>query len=197
MKKILLTGAIAFSCAIITNGFGQEPEFSLANQKKELRHEKKEISTEERTARKEEKAIRHPEVSYRTMEQFKEDFPEAKNPVFTVGKNFEEAAYLLNGQEFTAFYDEDSKLVGTTTEKQMGDLPLRAQKTIDRKYTSEGYFVGRVILFDDNETNTADMFMYEQQFNDEDTYFVELNKAGKTIVLQVNLDGSVAFFKKI
>jgi hypothetical protein len=197
MKKIFLIGAIALSCAFAKNVFGQETEFSLTNEKKELRHEKREVNAEERAVRKEEKATRYPEVSYMTKEQFKTDFPEAKDPVFTVGQNFEEASYLLNGRQFIAYYDADSKRVGTTTEKQMGDLPLRAQKTINGKYASEGYSVDKVILFDDDETNTADMFMYNQQFNDEDIYFVELKKAEKTLIVQVNMDGSVSFFKNI
>ena len=197
MKKIFLIGAIALSSAFVTNVFGQETEFSLTNEKKELRHEKRGINAEERAVRKEEKTTRHPEVSYMTKEQFEKDFPEAIDPVFTVGQNFEEASYMVNGQPFIAYYDLDSKLVGTTTEKQMSDLPLRAQKTINGKYASEGYSVDKVILFDDDETNAADMFMYNKQFNDEDMYFVELRKAGKILVLQVNMNGNVSFFEKI
>lgn len=197
MKKIFLTGAVALSCAVVTNVFGQEPEFSLTNEKKELRHEKRELNAEEREVRKEEKASRRNEVSYMTKEQFETDFPEAKNPVFTMGKNFEEVSYMLNDRRFIAFYDADSKLVGTTTAKQINDLPLRAQKRINGKYKNEGYSVAAVILFDDSEANTTDMFMYDQQFNDADIYFVELRKAGKKLVLQVDMNGNVSFFKSI
>jgi len=41
------------------------------------------------------------------------------------------------------------------------------------------------------------MILYGIQFEDADNYFVELSKGTKKIVLQVNTDGVVFFFKQL
>jgi hypothetical protein len=41
------------------------------------------------------------------------------------------------------------------------------------------------------------MILYGIQFEDQDNYFVELSKASKKIVLQVNPEGAVFFFKDL
>ncbi|MEI9946584.1 MAG: hypothetical protein WDN26_20470 [Chitinophagaceae bacterium] len=197
MKKIIVTGAIALSCIIATNAFSQETAAALSNNKKELGREKKEIKAEEKTIRKEDKALKQTEVSYMTRQKFYRDFPDAKNPGFSVGKNFDEISYTLNNQAFVAYYDLQSNLVGTVAPQQITDLPLAAQKTIAKKYGSEGYEINRVILFDDNEANSIDMYLYDQRFNDTDTYFVEMEKGTEKLILKVDIDGDVFLFKKM
>jgi hypothetical protein len=41
------------------------------------------------------------------------------------------------------------------------------------------------------------MILYGNEFEDEDNYFVEMTNGRKTIVLQVNMEGNVSFFKDI
>ena len=94
-----------------------------------------------------------------------------------------------------AYYDFYSKLVGTTMLKTFTDLPIKSQKEIKAKY--KDYKIGRVVFFDDNEANESDMFFYNTQFSDADNYFVELSKDKKNIVLQVNNEGELFFFKEL
>jgi hypothetical protein len=54
-----------------------------------------------------------------------------------------------------------------------------------------------VPFYDDNEMNSSDMVLYGLEFNDPDSYFVELQKDNKNITLQVPLSGSVNFFKEL
>jgi hypothetical protein len=105
--------------------------------------------------------------------------------------------YWMNGRAFTAFYDNESKLVGTTTTRDLSDLPASARMRITKKYLSRGYTPVRTILFDDNEYSGTDMWMYGELLADADMYFVELKKAGKAMVLKVSMNGNVAFFKKL
>jgi hypothetical protein len=49
-------------------------------------------------------------------------------------------------------------------------------------------------MFDDNEYNESDMLLYGQLFEDEDSYFVEVQKDDKRIILQVSMDGQVSYF---
>jgi hypothetical protein len=94
-----------------------------------------------------------------------------------------------------AYYDAEAKLVGTTTQKTFADLPVVAQKEINKKY--KGYRTGDVIFFDDNEKNETDMIMYHMQFDDADNYFVDMKKDAKEIILKVDMGGSVSFFKQL
>lgn len=54
-----------------------------------------------------------------------------------------------------------------------------------------------VIFFDDNEYSDTDMFLYETQFEDEDRYFVELNKDDKQTILTVSTVGVISLFKEL
>ena len=86
-------------------------------------------------------------------------------------------------------------MVGTTSAKTFTDIPSKAQKFINEKY--KDYSVGGVLFFDDNEFNETDMMLYNQQFDDEDSYFVELKKDNEEIVLHVTMDGLVFFFTRL
>jgi len=75
------------------------------------------------------------------------------------------------------------------------DLPEKAQKYINKKY--KDYNKGVVIFFNDNEFNETDMLLYNLQFQDEDSYFAELSKDNKKIVVRSNAAGDVYFFKEL
>jgi hypothetical protein len=144
---------------------------------------------------KEKRELRKKEVSYQSKQQFERDFPDANHASWRVSPNFEEAAFMNNGTPTTAYYDNDSQLVGTTVIKSFSDLPAKAQEHIRSHY--QGYKPGDVILFDDNEVNETDMVLYSTAFEDEDNYFVPLKNAKETIILKVNMAGEVSFFKKV
>ena len=107
---------------------------------------------------------------------------------------FDQATFMKDGTSMTAFYDDDSKLVGTTTVKKFSDLPSKAQNDINKKY--KDYTRGSVIYFKDNEFNEMDIIMYGREFSDS-SYFVELSKNGKNSVLQVTIDGNVTYFEQM
>ncbi|WP_428229911.1 hypothetical protein [Flavobacterium sp.] len=133
------------------------------------------------------------DVSNLSKNQFSIDFGKtAKDPKWQRMTNFDEVTFTNNGKKITAFYDEDSKLVGTTQEKNFTDIPAKAQTEITKKY--KDYQKGIVLLFDDNEDNDTDMVIYGQQFDDEDSYFVEIKNSSKKIVLQVSTSGEVSYF---
>lgn len=151
--------------------------------KKEERKEKKEIRRENK------------EVSFQSKQHFLNDFPGAKNPYWSATINFDEVTFTNNGVKTTAYYDFDSELVGTTIIKSFSDIPAKAQQNIKTHY--KGYKVSDVIMFDDNEANETDMVLYNTPFQDEDNYFVSLKSSKETIILKVNMEGEVSFFKKV
>lgn len=108
---------------------------------------------------------------------------------------FDEATFTKDGKQMIAYYDYDENLVGTTSIAKFSDLPASGQKEIQKIY--KGYKIGPVIFFDDNEANDTDMLLYGTQFEDEDSYFVELTKANNKLVVHVTPDGNVYYFKQL
>lgn len=136
------------------------------------------------------------EASYQSKQAFLNDFGNVKKVSWKVTPMFDEATFINNkGKRMKAYYDFDSRLVGTTTKKSFKNIPAKAQEYIHKHYSK--YTPGAVILFDDNENNETDMELYGLAFNDEDNYFVSLKKGNESIIVKVNMDGEVFYFKKL
>jgi hypothetical protein len=95
----------------------------------------------------------------------------------------------------TAFYDVDGKLVGTTQYVTFASIPPKGQEEIKKHY--KDYTIGKVVFFDDNEANESDMVLWESQFDDENNYFAELTKGNKTIIVRIDSNGALSFFKEL
>ena len=134
-------------------------------------------------------------VSVMSKDNFAKDFGNLPNVQWKRVNTYDEATFMKDGKEMKAFYDFDSKLVGTTTHVTFADVPAKGQKEIKKQY--KDYTVESVVIFDDNEANETDMILYGVQFDDSDNYFVELAKGTNKIILQVNSSGEVFFFKQL
>ena len=182
MKKIFLSMAVLLLAGVL-----------LANKadreaKKEARREKKATKIQEREAR-------EGVVSYQTEEHFSIDFPKATNVIFERTKNFDEAEFTLDGKNLRAYYDIRAELIGTTSDETFAALPESAQKEINKEY--KDYEVKKVIMFHDNQDNDTDMVLYGSSFEDTDNYFVQIEKDGKNIVLQVTPLGLVSYYTQL
>lgn len=188
MKKLF----ILFAASVVTLAANAQSTQIAQASKKELKHEK---HIEKKEDRKELRKLEGTEPTYQSKEAFMGDFPDASNISWEREKFFDVASFTLNGVAEKAYYDINSELVGTIVQKSFSDLPLPAQKDINKHYA--GYQKGKVIMFDDNEYNDTDMELYGVQFEDADNYFIELKKGAKDIVLQVTPEGGVYFFSEI
>jgi hypothetical protein len=195
MKKTV--GVMILSLGFATSLFAQDMSTTTMIDKKDLHNEKKQINKEEKTIRREDRAGRKEEVGYLTMQAFKSDFPGAKDVGYMVGSNFDEVTYNQEGKDYIAYYNINGELVGTTSHSSFSELPANAQKEITKRYLDKGYNTDRVILYDDNELVPTDMWLYERSFDDEDNYFIELSSLNKKLVLQVDMDGNVSFYKSL
>jgi hypothetical protein len=160
-----------------------------------LQTQAQETNTEAKSEMKALKKLEGTKVSELAKTHFFTDFGNVTNPVWKRSGTFDEVTFTKDGKKMTAFYDENSELVGTTTAKTFADLPAKSQQEIKTKY--KDYSIGQVIFFDDNEWNETDMIMYGSQFNDSDNYFVELSKGKDRIVVRVDVPGYVYFFTKL
>jgi hypothetical protein len=193
MKKLIGLSAALFFLAPIINA--QSIAASLKSEIKTDKEEMANINKEKKGERKELRKLKGNEVSYQAKQEFISDFGNIPVASWERLDNFDEADFIKDGQAMSAFYDEDAKLVGTTTNKTFGDLPEKAQQYISEKYRD--YSVDGIILFDDNEQNGTDMILYNLQFEDVDSYFVELKKDNKRIVVQVREDGDVSYYTRL
>lgn len=134
-----------------------------------------------------------------TVNQFAYDFPDVTNIHFDKTKNYVTVTYTQNGKNNTAYYDENSELLGTILNRSVQDLPAGAQTEIANRYA--GYTVVRVVRFNansDNESyieNNSELPFYGDSPENSSNYFVELkNNDNKSIVVMVGLSGEVSFF---
>jgi hypothetical protein len=189
MKNVIIIGSLLVFTA--TTAFAQD-EMAYNEPASSILHKTSKAQREENRLIRREKIATTP--NYTTEEHFMSDFPNATD-VNWKREGFEEASFTWNGKEMKAFYDYDNTLIGTTTPASYTDLPTNAQKQIEKYY--KDYTPQSAILFDDNEFNNTDMMLYGNAFEDEDNYFVEMTNNNKTIVLQVNMEGLVSYFKDI
>jgi hypothetical protein len=186
MKKlIILSMSVFFVMAVI-----QLPA-QVVN-KDAIKTETKETKKEIKTVRKELRKLPGTMVSDLSKKQFYADFGNVTNVQWTRSNYFDEAGFTKDGKIMRAFYDTNNTLVGTTTMRTFGDLSAKTQKEIMTKY--KDYAIGKVVFYDDNEANTTDMVLYNAQFDDEDSYFVELSKDKKNVILKVNPAGGLMVF---
>lgn len=192
MKKLFLLTAVSFMVATAVNA-----QTTPASLKKEIRLDKKDgQKMDEKKERKALRKLNGTEVSYQSNQAFAKDFGNITPISSERLDNFDEFTFTTkNGISKSAFYDTDAKLVGTLENKTFADLPAKCQEDIQKYYAD--YTPGNVVFFDDNKLNGTDMILYGLQFDDVDSYFVEMRKGTKTIVLQVMTDGDVHFFTQL
>lgn len=189
MKHVIVIGSMLLFTA--TTAFAQD-ELAFNDAGNSTTHRISKAQREENRAARREKISTEP--NYTTEQNFLTGFPNAAN-VSWKRNGFEEVSFTLNGKDMKAFYDYNHELTGTTIPVSYLDLPAVARKYVEKHYSD--YTTQSVILFNDNEHNESDMILYGNAFEDAGNYFIELANNNKTIVLEVNMEGLVTFFKDI
>jgi hypothetical protein len=194
MKTLLILPAVIF---FITAGVNAQTNELLV--KNDIQNDKQDEFVMKVNIRENKKELRKPkgaEVSDIAKEQFIQDFGNIPVDAWERTDNFDEATFAKDGLVMSAFYDDHAQLVATITEETFSDLPFKAREWINKKYPE--YTIEDVFFYDDNEFNeTDDMSVYNTPFAGEDSYFVDVKKDNKEIVLQVNIDGFVSYFARL
>jgi Ni/Co efflux regulator RcnB len=191
MKKLIMLAAMSFVFALTLNA-QTEKENHLKNDMDNLNKREDAVNKEKREVRQEMRKMDGQEVSADAKQHFDTDFSNTSETRWERTPTFDEVTYTKDGQVSKAYYDNDTKLVGTTTNKIFEDLPYKSQKIINRRYRS--YSSGDVLMFRDNKLNTCNMVLYNESFADADNYFVEMKNDSKRIVLRVDMAGDVSYF---
>jgi len=194
MKKIISLSAAALVLVSTINA--QTAILDPTPDPKTLHKEEKSAKQEMKKEKRELRKLEGGEVSYQSKQAFKADFGDIHNVTWVRGTFNDQVTFTNSkGEQETAYYDFYSQLIGTTEPKSFTDLPARAQKFINEKYN--GFSKQAVIFFEDNNINDMDMVLYGDPFEDADNYFIELTKGLEKLVLRVDTNGYVYFFKRI
>ena len=193
MKKLMIsTVALVLTAATLS---AQTPVAALSTDVNESNYKERSIRKEIREEKKELRKMEGNQVASLSKTNFFGDFGNVDGVTWKRSAYYDEATFTKGDITETAYYDDGSNLVGASSVKSFTDLPVNAQKSISHEY--KDYKVANVVFFDDNEYNDTDMLLYGTRFDDEDNYFVELNKDNKQIVLRVNREGDIFFFKDL
>jgi hypothetical protein len=193
MKKLLILSVVIFFTSARINAQEDESLANYDNQNSSYRSPKTTMS--KRESREERRKLNEADASVQVKEHFIVDFGNIAVDTWKSTGIYDEATFRKDSQVFTAFYDDQSNLVGTSSNKKFSDLPLKAQNYLNKKYAD--YSVRGVVFFDDNEFNVNNVILHDQPTNGADSYFVELENESHAIVLQVALNGTVTFFTNI
>jgi hypothetical protein len=183
MKKIIPVTAIVFALVATTTVMAQTTAGAKDAQS---------VSLSKQAVIKMEHESRKTDIRFQSRQQFNVDFPSATDIIFWQSNGIDVISFTQNKIQCKAYYDADSKLIGTVTPKTIADIPANALAHIRKNY--KDFSIDKVIFFDDNEFNESDIILYGQTFNDADNYFAELSKGGKKFVVKIAKDGAVSFF---
>ncbi|MBN8861025.1 MAG: hypothetical protein J0H29_21720 [Sphingobacteriales bacterium] len=197
MKTIFITGMAIFFAISNIHAQTEQQQGVVKNDIKKLDKREARIRDKKKKDKIVLRKLEGQDASYQSKQQFISDFGDIRDVQWKRNDYFDEARFTKDGKALTAYYDIDGNLVGTTSARQFADLPAAGQKQINREYISKGYKVDNVIFYDDNEANSSDMILYGSEFEDEDSYFVELSKNNSGIVLHVTSDGNVFYFEDL
>jgi Ni/Co efflux regulator RcnB len=183
MKKVaILVATFLFAFTTFQVDAQEKEKQTVKETKKELRGEKKAL-----------RKARRSQVSDMSKQQFVTDFGKIPNAHWSRATYYDRVVFTKDGQTITAFYDDDSKLIATSVFKKFADLPARGQSKI--KSTYKDYAVGSVCYIDYRGSEYG--VMYYGRSLETDNYFVELINGAKKILVMVDLNGGVSFFKQL
>lgn len=127
MKKLIILSAVIFCTTARINAQTNEP-LAMNDLPSRRRPDESSVKTDKRQIRKELRMVRNSEVSDNSKRQFAEDFGNIPADSWERFDNLDEATFIQNGIVTSAFYDDQSQLVGTTTEKKFSDIPAQVSK---------------------------------------------------------------------
>ncbi|RYZ98450.1 MAG: hypothetical protein EOP47_19315 [Sphingobacteriaceae bacterium] len=119
-------------------------------------------------------------VSYAVLNQFREDFRDAKNVTWTVSATSQKAEFVENNVKKTAFYSLSGEFLGTTQKVSYDAVPAKAKKEIADTY--KDYSVTDVIQLETNEGVQ---------------HFVDLKSTSQEVLVRVAPSATVYFFQQV
>ncbi len=119
-------------------------------------------------------------VNYKVMDNFRQEFAEAKDVTWTIGNEFAKASFTtIQGQKAEAFYSFQGERIAVSKAIGLNKLSTEANKTIAKKYAN--YKATDAIELDNGETTK---------------FYVSLENGLEKIILEIAEQGDVSVFKR-
>lgn len=142
-------------------------------------------------------------VTYTVLNQFKYDFKDAENVVWTVTSSCQKATFVEGDISYTAFYSTYGDYLGLAHNVEVKSLSNTVKAKIAEEY--KGYNVVNIIKY---ETQQGDQLMYSVRIKVAGAdkiikatadapvvYFVDLKSATDEVMVKVTADNSLVPFK--
>ena len=179
MKKLTIILFLLILALVIDHTYAQI--LAKAGSRKEQRIEKKKTVVSR--------------VNDASLKSFTKDFGDISNVTWVKMDDYDEAVFTKEGHTMNAYYDANGELIGTTTLKTFGDLPLVGQQNL--KVLFWNYSILQVIYYQSNPSNKELLKLWKTDITDPDTYLVEMNYGFRRLVLYVDHQGKVSLFKRL
>jgi hypothetical protein len=118
-------------------------------------------------------------VTPKVLNAFHTEFTTVQDVSWTVSQEYYKADFDMNGQQVSAFFNEDGDLMGITRNISSTQLPVKLQSSLKNSYNS--YWI-------------SDLF--EVSKNDGTSYYVTLENGDKKIVLKATSGNDWNTYKK-
>jgi hypothetical protein len=148
------------------------------------------ISAEMFSAKKNSKKSEESHVNALTKRKFNQHFGYLSNTVWVKSNTLDKVTFTKDGNREVAFYNSDSKLVGTSAVL----IPDQALSELQSRY--KDYSIGSVIFFDKSEANAISKLVYGTQLKEEN-FLVELTNGGSKMVVQVKVKDGTTVINQI
>lgn len=197
MRKVLFITAIALYFVGSSTIFAQNERQELKLKKAIDSISKLELSLhkQKKNLKKEIHELESHDVNRLTQKQFAIDFSDIKDVIWHKLEYCDKATFLNNGCLTKAYYNASHELMGTTTHKTLADLPEKAQAKINDEYGD--YEKSHVIYYDASDIVNSEIVIYDREYSEPDSYYIELTKNDSEVVLGFNNQGKLIFNKKI
>lgn len=162
----------------ITTGLLKDSKSITKTEKKELREERQSIREVE-------------DIPQATFARFKSDFPGATDVEWSAPQGYPEVNFIMHNKKMVADYDYSNHLLGSGRFLSYNQLPARGRKQIAKDYP--GFSPEKVIAYHSNANNDLNMAL-DQFPIQTNSYFTQLKKGNKTVVVQVDRDGEISYF---
>ena len=202
MKKVaILAVMILFAFTTLQVRAQEDEKRAVKETKKELKDARKDSKGDLKDVRKELKEdrkdlrkARRSQVSDQSKRQFETDFGKIPDARWSRTDLYDKVVFKKEGKAQTAFYGDDYKLIAVSMFKTFADLPPKGQSKIKKAF--KDYVVGAIYYIDSYSTPDASLMYYGIPLEN-DYYFVELTNGTKKILVRVDTNGYVQFFKQL
>ena len=118
-------------------------------------------------------------VNQQAVASFNKDFASAKNVIWQQEKDYVKAIFTMNNQVMFAYYNENGELLGVTRNILSDHLPIQLLADLRKNYSD--YWI-------------SDLF--EIASENQTTYYISIENAGKSVVLKSNDYNEWTVYKK-